>query len=282
MQIRKIKQVLLLSLPAIMERDAVENDFNISHAFNLGLAYLAGILRQNYFNVKILDCLVEDPNNIRSIEDEWCEIGLSDNHILGFIDKFCPDLIGISIPFSYQHDMAINLAQKIKITYPDILIVVGGNHVSAVPETIDRGYIDYIIVGEGEFALLQLINAINRSEPISEIPGVISQNSLNFHRAPFIRNLDDLPFPAIDLLPLKKLWGNRRRWIMMVATRGCVYDCSFCAIHTISGHTIRRRSVENVIAEIKYWSKVYKIQELYFEDDMWKWTFYDPKYSYVY
>jgi len=267
MQDQKIRRVLLMSLPAIMVSGAPENNYNISHAFNLGLAYLAGLLRKNRIHVGILDCLVEDPHNIRSIEDEWCEVGLSDKHILEFIGGFDADLVGISIPFSYQHQMAMKLIEKIKLTFPDLFIVVGGNHVSAVPETIDRRHVDYLIIGEGEFALFYLINAINQDQPVDEIPGIISRNALTFRRAPYIKDLDSLPFPAIDLLPLQKLWQGGRRWINMVATRGCVYDCVFCSIHTILGYTIRRRSVENVIAEIKFWHKVYRVQEIYFEDD---------------
>jgi magnesium-protoporphyrin IX monomethyl ester (oxidative) cyclase len=217
--------------------------------------------------VGILDCLVEDPHNARSVDGEWCEVGLSDEQILERIDKFAPHLIGLSIPFSYQHHMAMQLAEKIKLAFPEILLVVGGNHVSAVPENIDRRYIDYMIIGEGEFALLHLIQAINQGGPWHEVPGIISQSSLTFHRTAWIEHLDDLPFPAIDLLPLQKLWGKGRRWINMLATRGCVFDCVFCSIHTIMGHKIRRRSVENVIAEIRHWHRLYKIQEIYFEDD---------------
>lgn len=267
MQNRNIERVLLISLPAILAEDEVENDFNISHNFNLGLAYLAGILRKNHIQVKILDCLVEDPNHIRAVEKEWREVGLSDRQILGTIGEFAPHLIGISIPFTYQHQMAMKLVQTIKLTFPDILIAVGGNHISAIPEQIDRDSINYLILGEGEYALIHLINAINECQPVHEIPGIVSKDTVVFQRAPFIQALDDLPFPAIDLLPLKKLWGKGPRWINMVATRGCVYDCVFCSIHTIMGNTIRRRSVENVVAEIKHWHSLYKVQEIYFEDD---------------
>jgi magnesium-protoporphyrin IX monomethyl ester (oxidative) cyclase len=264
---RRIERVLLISLPAIMEQGAAENEFNSSHAFHLGLAYIAGLLRANHIDVGILDCLVEDPHNIRSIENEWCEVGLSDERILEFIGEFHPEMIGISIAFSYQHQMAMKLAQKLKLAFPGLLIVAGGNHVSAMPGKIDRSSIDYLILGEGELAMLQLINALNGHQSTDGIPGVISQDSSTFPRAPFIKDLDQLPFPAIDLLPLEKLWGGGRRWINMVATRGCPFDCVFCSIHTITGHTIRRRSVEDVVTEIRHWHKLYKIQEIYFEDD---------------
>lgn len=267
MQNQKIQRVLLISLPATMERGAPENDFNISHAFNLGLAYLAGVLRTNQIQVKILDCLVEDACHVRSVENNWQEVGLSDEQILERIREFAPDLIGLSIAFSYQHHMGQRLAQTIKTAFPDVLLAAGGNHITAAPEEIDRAFIDYLILGEGEYALLDLIRAINASQPVEDIPGIAPRNISTFERAPFITELDALPFPAIDLLPVEKLWGRGRRWINMVATRGCVYDCVFCSIHTIMGYKIRRRSVENVIAEIKHWYRIYKIQEIYFEDD---------------
>lgn len=267
MQNKVIKRVFLISLPAIMEKGAPENDFNISHAFNLGLAYLAGNLRKHQIDVRILDCLVEDPHHERSVENNWYEMGLSDEQILESIQKHDPNLIGISIPFSYQHEMAMKLARTLKNAFPDIQIAAGGNHVTAAPEKIDRSCIDYRILGEGELALMELINALNQSQPIHAIPGIASRDNTVFQRAPFIEDLDNLPFPAIDLLPLEKLWGRNRRWINMVATRGCVYDCVFCSIHTIMGYKIRRRSVENVIAEIRHWHRIYRIQEIYFEDD---------------
>ena len=267
MQNHGIERVLLISLPATMAKDAPENSFNLSQAFNLGLAYLAGGLRHNRIQVRILDCLVEDPQHIRSAETQWCEVGLSDQDILQRIREFEPGLIGLSIPFSYQHEMAMKLARTIKSAFPEVLLAAGGNHVTAVPEKMDRSSIDYLILGEGEQALLQLIEALNQAQPVEGIPGIVTRDTSTFRRAPFIQDLDALPFPAIDLLPLQKLWGGGPRWINMVATRGCVYDCVFCSIHTIMGYTIRRRSVANVVAEIERWHRLYQIQEIYFEDD---------------
>ena len=262
-----IRKVLLVMPPAVMEVGAAENMYNANHAFNLGLAYLAGLLRQHDFTVSILDCLAEDRFNVRSVDSEWQEVGLSNERIIDHVRAFGPDLVGVSIPFSCQHDLAMELIRQIKTAFPDIVLVAGANHVSALPDKIERSWVDYLIIGEGEFALLHLIHALNRSESIERLQGVVSKESTTYHHAPFIQNLDDLPFPAIDLLPLRKLWGSGRRWINMVATRGCVYDCNFCSIHTIMGYPIRRRSIENVIAEIGHWRQIYKIQEIYFEDD---------------
>lgn len=261
-----IKRVLFMSLPAVIE--AGDDYLQDGHSFHLGVAYMAALLRDNGLEVKILDCFAEDRLYLRPTSDaNWCEYGLSDEKIVNYIGAYNPDLIGMTIPFSCQHYLAMSIARVIKDTFPQITIVAGGNHVSAVPQDIDRTVMDYLITGEGEYSLLALIRALNTGQPTESILGVASRNSINFTCPKHIEDLDRLPFPAIDLLPLEKLWSAGRRWINMVATRGCVYNCNFCSIHTIMGRKIRRRSIENVVSEIAHWKSIFKIQEVYFEDD---------------
>ncbi len=261
-----IKRVLFLSLPAVLE---VGDDYlDDGHSFHLGVAYLAAVLRRGDYAVGILDCYAEDPAHHRTpVEDGWLELGLSNEHIVERVRAFAPDLIGLTIPFSCQHDLAHVVAQCLKQAYPDVILVAGGNHVTAVPEQIDRHDIDYLILGEGEQALPQLIDALNHNRPVDGIPGVHARGTVTYQCAPFIEVLDELPYPAIDLLPLEKIWQSGKRWINMIATRGCVYDCSFCSIHTIMGYKLRRRSIENVVAEVEHWYETYHIEEIYFEDD---------------
>jgi magnesium-protoporphyrin IX monomethyl ester (oxidative) cyclase len=261
-----IRKVLLLSLPAVTE---IGDDYlSDRHSFHLGLAYLAAILRQHNFTVKIVDCFAEDNLHIRPPKEAaWQEIGLANQDIIAAIRDFAPDLIGMTIPFSCQHYVAMEVAQLIKTTFEDVILVAGGNHVTAVAQTMDRTLFDYVVIGEGDYSFLELIQALNNHQPTDAIPGVLAKDSSSYLPPRFIENLNDLPFPAIDLLPLEKLWAYDRRWIIMVATRGCVYDCVFCSIHTIMGRRIRRRSVDNVIAEIKQWKEMYDIEEIYFEDD---------------
>lgn len=261
-----IRRVLFLSLPAVME--AGDDYLNDGHSFHLGIAYIAALLRTKGLEVKILDCYAEDRMHLRSSSDEhWHEYGLSDEAIISAIAAYAPDMIGMTIPFSCQHYLAMAVARRIKEHFPQVVLVAGGNHVTAVPEDIDRTLFDYRILGEGEYALLSLIHSLNHGEAVDEHVGIMQPDSQECIHSKHIEDLDNLPFPAIDLLPLDKLWSKGRRWINMVATRGCVYSCNFCSIHTIMGRRIRRRSVGNVIAEIEHWKKLYKIQEIYFEDD---------------
>lgn len=260
---RKFNKVLLISLPAVLAVD----DVNIykENVMHLSLAYLAAVLRAHHYDVKILDCYAEDMLQKReNVDGNWIEYGLSDEQILGFVGKYLPDLIGISIPFSCQHYVGHRIAGLIKQKNPNIPIVTGGNHATAIPYKIHADCFDYLIMGEGEYSFLQLLNELNDYRKTDHIPKIFPKCNDNPN---YIDNLDELPYPALDLMPLSKLWFSRPRWINMVATRGCVHRCNFCSIHTIMGYSIRRRSVENVISEIIYWRQKYRIQEVYFEDD---------------
>ena len=263
-----IHRTLLLGLPTVIGKTEDDTQSFYGHSFHLSLAYIAAVLRDNGVQVEILDCYAEDRFHVRAqTEPDWLELGISNDEILQRIDRFQPDLIGITIPFSCQHYVAATLGRLIKDRFPQVVLVTGGNHVSAVPDQIDRTIFDYLVLGEGEYALLALIQSLNANRSADTIPGVVSRQMPACESEARVDALDELPLPALDLLPLQKLWRSGRRWINMVATRGCVYDCNFCSIHTVMGRKIRTRCVDNVVNEIKQWKQRYKIQEIYFEDD---------------
>jgi anaerobic magnesium-protoporphyrin IX monomethyl ester cyclase len=260
----KIQKILLMSLPAVLkEGDTYLED---GHSFHLGLAYIAGFLRDKGYTVRILDCFAEQPEHRRNdpAQDGWLELGLSDQEIIAAIADFKPDLLGMTIPFSCQHYLGHEIARLIKQRFPGLPIVTGGNHVTAVPEKLDPAVFDYRVLGEGEIVFLGIIEALNQGKNLADVPGIYG---LSDGQNAFIEDLDSLPYPALDLLPLQKLWKTGKRWIIMVASRGCMYDCVFCSIHTTMGYKIRHRSAKKVIAEIRYWKERYQIQEIYFEDD---------------
>lgn len=264
---RRFHKVLLISLPAVLEsNDDYLDDENYGYSFHLGLAYVAEALRQDDYCVEILDCYAENQQNRRpNYEPGWIELGLSDEEIRDRLLASAPDLVGITIPFSCQHYMAHKIGALVKSVLPNVIIVAGGNHVTAIPEKIDLNIFDYLIIGEGENALPQLIQSLNAGNPLGRIPGLYLPGASA--KTTLVKDLDSLSYPAIDLLPLAKIWRSKRRWITMLATRGCVYDCNFCSIHTTAGYQIRRRSIEKVVAEIDYWNDRYKLHDIMFEDD---------------
>jgi anaerobic magnesium-protoporphyrin IX monomethyl ester cyclase len=260
----KIQKILLMSLPAVVKKE--DTYLDDGHSFHLGLAYIGGLMREKGYEVRILDCFAERPDQYRNDpdKDEWLVRGLSDHEIVETVADFKPDLIGMTIPFSCQHYLGHAIGGMLKERFPEIPIITGGNHVTAVPEEIDPVIFDYRVVGEGEFTFLGIVEALNEGKSLTEVPGIYGVSEVEHA---YIEDLDCLPYPAIDLLPLEKLWETGKRWIIMVASRGCMYNCVFCSIHTTLGFKIRRRSIDNVVAEIRHWKERYQVQEVYFEDD---------------
>ena len=264
-----IKKVLLINPPAVVKPSRLED----LGAFPLGLAYIAATLEAGGLEVEILDCFIEGFDEQRAMENGLIRIGISDEAIIAAVARSAPDLAGVSIPFSCLLSSALHVNALIKKANPEIITAAGGAHVSAAPESLEGGGFDHIIAGEGEYRLLNLIKTINSAEAGAD-DDVINTASMNadsalIHPHDFIENLDSLPFPAYHLLPLEKYWRARgnRRWVNMIATRGCPHNCVFCSIHNVMGKKVRYRSVENVLQEVLLLRRQFGVDEIFFEDD---------------
>src|SRR5688572_5906663 len=170
-----------------------------------------------------------------------------------------PDVLGISATTISIHNGA-RIAAAVKATMPDVTTVVGGPHVSAVPETTLSAFpeFDYGISGEGEIAFFALLDALAAGRPTRDILGVVGRDADGaVHascRAPYLDDLDSLPFPAWDLLgdafPHRfgpSIFNYRRTPVAtIVSSRGCPFSCTFCDRST-SGKLGRYHSVEYVM-----------------------------------
>jgi radical SAM superfamily enzyme YgiQ (UPF0313 family) len=265
-----IKKVLLINPPVIAKRSWAED----VGSFALGLAYIAAVLEQHDFEVNIIDCFIERFRSRSRIDTDLIRIGMSDDEIVEAVTQYSPDLVGISIPFSCQFVSARHVNSLIKKVNKDIITVAGGNHVSAAPQSIGNKTFNWIIIGEGEFRLLNLIKAINSKNTDKAIPGVIPksevvQNRSSSTKNDFIVDLDSIPYPLYRLLPLEKYWQSHGniRWINMIATRGCPYNCVFCSTKNVMGRKVRYRSVDNVLNELILLKREFDVQQIFFEDD---------------
>lgn len=226
-------------------KQIVEELYDRPNYPNVSIAYLAGYLEKNNISCKVIDAKLER---------------LNDQEVI----KRCinEDLVGIS-SFTHEINYVAQLAKKIKEESPNTKIVIGGCHVTAKPkETIEAfPLFDFIIYGEGEETLYELINAIKKEENFEEINGLVfKKNNKIIVNKPRIgkKHLDELGFPAWHLFPKAEEYP-------IITSRGCPFQCNFCM--RAHGEKIRSRSINNVIEEMQILVSKYKPTYMYVWDD---------------
>lgn len=208
----------------------------------LGIAWIAAYLMKNNYSVKIIDYQVEDV--------DLCE----------FIEEEKPYLVGIS-GVTHTRFECFRLAKEIKKIDKNILVVFGGPYATFTAEdTLENvPYIDVIVRGEGEKTCLDLIKfAKHKPITLKDINGIsYRENNKIVHNnlRERIKNLDELPYPArnlfkIDRYNLKMDFLNLPAEYIMTS-RGCLFNCSFCAAKSLWGKVYTKRSAENVCNEIE-------------------------------
>lgn len=220
----------------------------------MGIAYIAAALRKAGHLISIIDASPLNLNNQQTAEET---VSLS------------PDLIGISATTNLI-EMAGDLSERLK-KLGNIPIIIGGAHSSIMPEKTLEEFqsFDMAAKGEGENIMLDICNGIEKNK----ISGLTYRDNdkiiRNIDRPP-IEKLDDLPFPARDLLPQEKYWTpaiRRYPYANIITSRGCPYSCTFCSDHLIHTRKFRVRSVENIMREVDHLISEYKIKELNIIDD---------------
>ena len=172
-----------------------------------------------------------------------------------------------------RYPTVVRMAQEIKKLDPAVIIIAGGPHVTGSPETAVCDAISYGIVGEGEEALLELLDTLEKGRDASGVRNLIYPDNSTIRINPardFIKDLDRLPFPAWDLMNLDEYVDPayfEGRHLAIFSGRGCPYDCSFCASRVTWQGKVRLRSVEDVLGEIRHIVHVLGVRNLMFWDD---------------
>jgi len=173
---------------------------------------------------------------------------------------------------------ASELCEFIKTLYPTAVCVLGGNHVTALPEkTLRESRFDLAVLGEGELTLLELLSAWRQGTNLNVIRGTaFLQDGAFFRNEPrdLIHNLDVLPFPAYDLINVEHHFGGIRdrtaraaRCLYVLASRGCPFDCAFCSSKIMWRGRLRWHSIDWIIQFIEKAVKDLRIDGLNFMDD---------------
>ncbi|MDD5108782.1 MAG: radical SAM protein [Candidatus Omnitrophica bacterium] len=272
----KINKILLINPPYYIAK----SQMNYWPSFPLGMGYIAAYLEKKGYSVQIIDAFGEGYNNkVAHGENHFC-VGLSYSEIISKISDYAPDIIGISNLFSAQHYSMHSMAKVIKCHDNTIPVVVGGPHVSAVPELVMMdSNIDYGILGEGEYVFFELISALNNARDLKEVAGIAYRDNgaIRLNRPQeFIEKLDQIPYPAWHLFKMDKYLyqkmshgGSVKRhpFMTMLTSRGCPYNCFFCSVRDTWGRNLRTRSLDNVIGEITLLREKFGVKELIIVDD---------------
>ena len=227
----------------------------------LGLLYLASVSRTERFGVAIVEA-----SNKLSYDD-------SVNEILGNH----PDYVAITAT-TVSIFNAARLAKMIKEKTGDIIIIIGGPHLSAAPEETMKKFpeFDFGVIGEGEETLIELLRKIDSNGKLSSIPGIIFREGgriIITSERPLITDLDKLPFPSWDILPnfprgYYPVVSKFRRLpaAYILTSRGCPYKCIFCD-SSVFKNKCRFFSPKYISEMIKLLYHRYGVREISFEDD---------------
>ena len=246
-------RVLFVDLPWIGKRYAGRSGMRWAHTsdkipvisfrpFPFYMACAAAVIENAGHTVKVIDALAEN---------------ISEDEFYKRVIEFNPDfIIAETHTPSYNND--IKIAKELKKRLKSKIIFCGP-HATALPKEVikeNKGFVDYVIVGEYEFLLKDILDSKTK-EKIVEIKDVV--------------NINDIPWPARHLFNMKlynEVICRNYPNVQIMGSRGCPFSCSYCNIHLMNGCRVQRtRNPENIIEEMKYCIERYNPKEIYFDDD---------------
>ena len=246
-----MKVLLIRANPTVVENTRLPKSLSKEVGFvpPIGLASIAAFLRTHGTQVGIIDAEAEQ---------------ISLEQIRRRILRFEPEVVGItSMTPTVHDDLAVAKLAKACGAYT----VVGGPQMNAMPsETLSYPFVDFGIRGEGELPMWQLVQALDQQSPFKEVPGLVYRdpNGALLMNPPYIHpDLDILPFPDRDLLPMERYSAiiAEGKMTTVCPGRGCPFQCSFC-FKQPSDKTVRFRNPQLVVDEIEQIIAQYQIQEI--------------------
>lgn len=262
---------------------------------SLSLPYLAGAIREAGYDVKILDVSVGDKGeplkdsffNTKMLPSGLIRCGMAPDLIVKQMADF--DVIGVSSIFTTQTSMVLDLLRLAKQTYPDKLVLAGGVNARNLRDRFFKAGADIIVLSEGERIIVQIAEALRGKKRLSGVMGIAFRDESGKEHLnpspPPLENLDELPMPAWDLLPLEKYWdlsrphggqfpeGKRIQYLSLQTSRGCPFQCHYCHISKeVDGEpagaigNFRMKSIDRVLRELQT-MKDLGAEYIFFEDD---------------
>lgn len=223
----------------------------------LGIMFLASVVRDMNHEVRIFDGNVQQADLKQTLD---------------YIKEFNPNIIGITAATPNIAN-AFKLASEVKKINENIKIILGGPHPTVAPKNcLDNKFIDFILIGEGESTIKELIGCMESNGDFSKINGIgflKEGKAVITPKRELIKDINALLMPAYDLIPIEKYWCPQITefpFTSMITSRGCPYQCIFCGVQAIFGHEYRFMSPENIIAQIEILQEKYGIKTIIFKD----------------
>jgi radical SAM superfamily enzyme YgiQ (UPF0313 family) len=246
-------------------------NLNAQVGFNYGVAFLSACLKERGHSTALLDI-----NENLGFDLDLAEIRRK-------VTAFAPDLIGFST-VTNQYRFAREIARDIK-SYCDAPTVCGGIHPTMDPEgVLSEDCFDYVCVGEGEGAIVELAEALESGTPASEIENIWTKSNGDIIRnkvRPFV-SLESLPRKDYEIFDFQEMIDAKDGWVGVMSSRGCPFSCTYCFNHRLRElyktdlrvpaselNYIRRQRPNDVIEEIESLMSSYEnIKMIIFDDDL--------------
>ncbi len=266
----------------IIRPSVIHKEMAFSHMPSppLGPAYIAAVIKKAGHEVQAIDAPVEGFYDVEKFKFGTYVFGLNIENTVNLIKPYT-EVICFSFMYTNSWYFDRELVAETRKRFPTSVIIGGGEHASAVPEYCFKTApeIDYIVLGEGEATIGELMECIENKISPDNISRIAFKSGSeikinNFERrVKRVENIDDIPWPAWELFPLKKYFEYKVTYgvyrgnnLPILASRGCPYDCTFCSNPQMYGKKYSLREVKDVVDEMEYYHKNYNITSFDFFD----------------
>jgi radical SAM superfamily enzyme YgiQ (UPF0313 family) len=249
----------------------------VSLTLPLGLAYIAGALESSGRQVRVIDSVGEGPDHVTRYYKGHL-IGIPLERIVAQVPAD-PDWIGITVIFTHEWPAVVRLVDLIKVAHPDVPVVLGGEHITSMPEfCLLTSRADVLVLGEGEETVVELAAAFESGRPLAETDGLAFRERGRIvvnKRRRRKRDIDSIAWPAWHHFRLKTYHAHGftgggvhtgSLTIPILATRGCPYQCTYCSAPNMWAPQWIPRDPARVADEIQHYVEKYGAGNFPFQD----------------
>lgn len=243
----------------------------------LGLAYIAGAVEATGRELRLVDAIAEAPTTRQRYIKGYL-VGLPVAEIAARIPADV-GVVGISVIFTHEWPAAVKLIELIKRARPEVSIVLGGEHVTSMPEfCLATSQADQLVLGEGEATIVELLDALEAGRDLSEVAGLAWRDDAGRivvnPRRDRREDIDAVPWPAwrhfdVDTYTKHRFIGGldvNEITMPILATRGCPYQCTYCSSANMWTPRWIARDPKRVVDEIEHYVERYGARNFPFQD----------------